>query len=104
MRSEPELGRTSGRVKGAERNVGDYKKGALRPGQRYTEERGLRDWYLRMKECDVLVNGLSQSMGPRKGIVARDKSPAWIGTQICIHDLDNKRIKEYIVIEVFGVF
>jgi hypothetical protein len=104
VRPEPKLCRTGGRVKGAERNVGDYKKRALRPGQRCMRKKDLRDWYLRMKEGDIFVNWLSQSMGSRKGVVTREESPAWIGTQIRIHNLDNKRIKEDIIIEVFGVF
>jgi hypothetical protein len=40
----------------------------------------LRGWYLRMKEGDVFVDWLSQSMRSRKGVVTREESPAWIGT------------------------
>jgi hypothetical protein len=43
-----------------------------------------------MEESDVLVDWLSQTVGSWQSVVTRDEPPAWIGTQIRIHDLDDK--------------
>jgi hypothetical protein len=64
----------------------------------------LRDWYLRMKEDDVLVNRLSKAMGSRQSIVARDEAPAWICTEVRIHDLNDEWVEENIIKEIFRIF
>lgn len=56
-----------------------------------------------MVKCNIFMDWLSEAVGSRQSVIAREKAPAGICPEIRIHNLDHKGIKEDIIIEVRGI-
>jgi hypothetical protein len=73
-----------------------------------------------MEESDIFVNWLSHAIGLGQSVISRYESPTWICSKISmssqyqtqpkvgvdnvrIHQLNDKGVKEYIIVEIFRV-